>query len=710
MPDLKTIDGKFYDFDPHNNPSFIQTAAELKELGIKNYYFMLEIKDPRVININPFNPKITKPEMQLVLAEAWNNIWYFARCIARIRSQKGVVRFALHRGLCAAIWCFTKRMDSCLCEPRQTWKTSGIIAAVISWAFQLSHDLNIHFFGKDQENTKRNLKILQDCITVLPKWMQFTLYRDEYGKVKKTRQSTEILVNELRRNTTEIHAKASNESAATQMARGASAAMLYFDEIEFTPFFDFILANSAPAFKTAADNARDVGLPYGRLFSTTPGNLDTREGQTAYPIIESMIPWTEKMYDMTDEEISLYKSAFREDYHSDVSKERSRDVVDIIYIEYKYYQIRKDYQWVEEQLKLTGNVEIVRREIFLERLRGSKDSPIAPEDIDFLIHNCKDSTDLIINNRWRFLVYDHGVKQTPGAFNKLFDEKIPYIVGIDPAGGEGGDNTAIMILNPNNLQIAATFKSPYITSVDLEALLITLVKKYIPSAVLIPERNSMGIFLIQHLCQSTIRDNLYWSDNNKQFEKMAEEDPDSFDLKLQTSVNRKYGTFLSKKVRDAMIRLLFKMINECRELLTVQYLVDDICKLVKTSSGKIEAAQGAHDDCLFAYLHTLYLYYTGDNLELFGIDNSQFNSVNDPLADEEEDAKINLDDNKELSYEEIAVQEIMKDEERSKYLVSKFDFIDDKDFNYVRKEAGDKDNSYSISPVFFDMINGLDEF
>ena len=52
----------------------------------------------------------------------------------------------------------------------------------------------------------------------------------------------------------------------------------------------------------------------------------------------------------------------------------------------------------------------------------------------------------------------------------------------------------------------------------------------------------------------------------------------------------------------------------------------------------------------------------------------------------------------------------MKDEERSKYLVSKFDFIDDKDFNYVRKEAGDKDNSYSISPVFFDMINGLDEF
>ena len=99
--------------------------------------------------------------------------------------------------------------------------------------------------------------------------MQFTLYRDEYGKVKKTRQSTEILVNELRRNTTEIHAKASNESAATQMARGASAAMLYFDEIEFTPFFDFILANSAPAFISTSLICISKGSLHSKFFGSS---------------------------------------------------------------------------------------------------------------------------------------------------------------------------------------------------------------------------------------------------------------------------------------------------------------------------------------------------------------------------------------------------------------------------------------------------------
>ena len=336
------------------------------------------------------------------------------------------------------------------------------------------------------------------------------------------------------------------------------------------------------------------------------GNLDTREGQTAYPIIQAMIPWTEKLYDMTPEQIEDYKSAFREEYRADISKEKSRDTVDIFYMEYKYFQIRKDDQWVQEQFLLSGDKAAVRREILLERLRGSKDSPISPDDIEFLIQNIKQSTDLLIDNKWRFLVYEHGVVTNPGMIKKLFDEKIPYIIGIDPAGGEGGDNTAITIINPNNLQIAAEFKNPYITAPALERMLIQLVREYMPNAVIIPERNSMGIFLIQHLSQSSIRGNLYWSEHNKQLEKLAEENPDIFDLKLQSGANKKYGTFLSKKVRDAMIGLLFKHINECKELLTTSYLVDDICKLVRTSTGRIEAAPNAHDDSLFSYLHYNY--------------------------------------------------------------------------------------------------------
>ena len=270
MPIINVIEGKFYDFDPNNNQSFVQTAAELKSLGIKNYYFMLEIKNIDVLKINPFNPKITKDEIILCMNEAKQNFWYFCRCLVRILTDAGPKHFELHRGLCAALWCFTKRFEWCLCEPRQTWKTSGTLATIISWAFQLSQNLNIHFFGKDQENTKRNLKIMRDCISVLPTWLQFRSYKGDDGRIKKTRQSMEILENQLMHNQIVIHSKANNESSASQMARGASAAILYFDEIEHTPFFDIILANSAPAFMTASANAKSIGQPYSRCMTTTP--------------------------------------------------------------------------------------------------------------------------------------------------------------------------------------------------------------------------------------------------------------------------------------------------------------------------------------------------------------------------------------------------------------------------------------------------------
>ena len=268
MSDIKQINGKYYDFAP-SNKSFIQTAYELKTLGIKNYYFMLEIKNPRLANVNPFN-KLTSQEIESFMHEYSSNMWSFVRTAVRMRTDQGILPFGLHRGLAAALWCFSKHFDMCLNEPRQTWKTTGTIAGPVLWAFQLSQNLNIHFFGKETDNTKRNLNHLKNNIELLPEWLQFKKYLGEDGKIKKSRQSTEILQNNLLRNSLEIHPKPTSLSHAQGLGRGGSGAILYFDEIEHTPFFGEILSNSAPLFKTASDNAAKVGKPYGRIFTTTP--------------------------------------------------------------------------------------------------------------------------------------------------------------------------------------------------------------------------------------------------------------------------------------------------------------------------------------------------------------------------------------------------------------------------------------------------------
>ena len=707
MANIKKIGNKFYDFGC-SNQSFLQTAMELKALGIKNYYFMLEVKNPfsGVCDIDPFKKNINKQEIEILMRELKQNMWFYSRTVARVRSTAGIVPFCLHRGLAAEMWCFDNRIDSCLCEPRQTYKTTGTLTSIFSWAFQIaSQNADIHFFGKEYKNTKKNLADLKDDVELLPEWLQFKKFADNDGKIKKPpRGGTETLENKLFHNKVTIHAQPTSFTTAQGMGRGASSPLEYFDEIEHTPYFDVILANNAPAFKTASDNAKIVGQPYGRIFTTTPGNLDTREGMTTHPIIKSMIPWTEKAYDMTPEELEDYIKACTESYHADESIRHDREVVRIFYIEYQYWQVRKTHKWVEEQYALSGDKMAIRREILMQRLRGATNSPIEPEDIEFLIsHMQKSTTDILLNKKWRMITYPHG--QNP---KLLLDPNIPYLVGIDPSGGGGGDNTSITLINPHNLKIAAEFKSPYISGTELLRVLIDLVNNYTPKAVLVVERNSMGIYLIHNICESSIRDNLYWSDSLKQLEDLADESEADFELKKLSQQYKKYGTFTSQKVRDAMFQILFDHIKECKQILDTEYLVDDLCKLVRTPTGRIQASKGEHDDCIMSYNHAMYVYMTGDNLAFFGIIKSDHPIIGalEPNYDENMEAKSNgmeYFSSENVTFEEIVIADSIEIEFAQQYIVEHNKNVYDPIYSNKRKDSFD--DTVSISPSFFDQMN-----
>lgn len=715
MSDIKMINGRYYDFAPKNQ-SFLLTAKELKALGIKNYYFMLRIDNPRTADIDPFNPNISNQEIALLMNEYRHNMWSFIRTAVRMRTDFGIVPFGLHRGLAAALWCFERHQDHCLCEPRQTWKTTGVLAGPIQWSFQLSKNLTMHFFGKETENTKKNLGSLKDDIELLPEWLQFRKYQDLEGKTKKGRASSEVLENGLLHNKVVIHPKASSLSHAQGLGRGGSGAILYFDEAEHTPYFGEILANSAPLFKTASENAAKAGLPFCRCMSCTPGNLDTKEGMEALPIIKSMIPFSERLYDMNEDQIREYKSAFIEEYHNSEEK-KEREVIDVMYIEFQYYQLRKDWNWVLEQFKLSGDKMAIRREILLQRLRGSNDSPIDPEDIEYLIsHMHKSNKDIILCNKWRFILYDHG--QAVGFNRQLkdLDEQIPYLIGIDPASGGSGDNFAVTIVNPYNLQIAAEFKSPYMGQTAACLMLVELVNNYIPKACIVIERNSMGIYLIQKIVDETnIGRNLYWSQSQKELEDAISDNPMTDELKRLSEMYRKYGTYLTKKVRDAMFELLFRMIAEHKDLINSEYIVDDICKLVRTPTGKIEAVKGEHDDSLLSYLHLLYIYFTGDNLETFGITRRiDLIESSDKLQQELDNTIKTIDQSNpflskgnKMTYEEIVVADSIRVEGQTKELVRTLPFVHDSVYSKNNSNINPYTNTVSIDPFFFDSINGV---
>jgi hypothetical protein len=603
---IQRIKGKYYDTGTANK-SFLQVAKDLKQLGISNFYFILEIYDYSLVDVDPYSPNLTMDQISRIMTECTRNIWYYLREVCRIPSQGGApVPFKANRGNIAQTWCVVHGIDSWLCLPRQQGKTQSILA-VFGWAYSFgTNDSAFIFINKDGGNAKENLQRLKDQIDALPEYLHFDqiLEEDEgTGKVKivKAVKNATSMKHPITKNKIIIKSKATSYESALSLARGLTAPFLHFDEPEFTSHIKTIVENSVSTYETAARNAKSNGALYGRCFSCTPGDLDTPSGIESQQLLENTTKWTEKMYDMDYDPIDESKNKV-------LQYVKDNGTNGIVYIEYSYKQIGLTDDWLRMMYNKIANPLVVKREILLQRLRGSSDSPFEQEDIEYLTSVMRTPIDeLYILEHFRFDVYE-----------KL-DRTIPYIVSIDCSTGTNGDNNAITIINPYTTDPVAEFKCPYIGETQYEKLIQELVKKHLPRAIIVIERNSVGDGIIDHLLNSPIRGNLYFDKDRDLVEAnmQANQTVESM-LKKQGAMKKYYGVYTGTQSREDMIAILFRRMAEYKDHFITENITEDISRLVRTKTGRIEAGPGFHDDSIMSYLIGMYVYYHGNNLAMFG--------------------------------------------------------------------------------------------
>lgn len=233
---INKINGKYYDLGT-GNTSFLQVAKDLKRLGIKNFYFMLEIYDYSLININPYavdkngRTTLTKDQITRVLTECARNPWYYLREICRIPSQGGsTVPYKANRGNIAQAYCILHGYDSWLCLPRQQGKTESAVA-LLAWAYKFgTTNSQFIFFHKDGDGSKSNLKRLSEQIRVLPEYMRGNSIVDDNGSIQKGKDNATAMANPINGNSIVTKSKATSYEAALSLARGLSAPLLYGDK------------------------------------------------------------------------------------------------------------------------------------------------------------------------------------------------------------------------------------------------------------------------------------------------------------------------------------------------------------------------------------------------------------------------------------------------------------------------------------------------
>lgn len=609
------IGNKYYDFDTKNQ-SFLETARELKTVGIKNYFFMLEVKHPElnVQDIDPYDEHISAEDAGRIVLECKDNPWFFFREVARVPvAGAGNVKPILLRPSCAAIWCFMNSIDFMLCQPRQTFKSTWC-TIILEYGFLLEYqNAKIPMLHLKLEKVLKFASQLRDYICALPPYM------NPWSHMKKL-PGPKSLVYEKHHSSIIPLASADSEVKAGDILRGDTIYMAYMDEYEYLKHFMSIMEGGTPAIISGRGIGRQYGIRTCVMMLSTPGNLETDEGRQAKRMIDMTPVFNEQMYDLTDKELEDFFSGM-----THVDSNGDPQPVTSLYIEYNYKQCRKSEAWLKEQYHeaVTKNkLEEYKRGVLLQRYAGDKSVIFEERDLEYIKGHVRQPDHVIfLLKKYNLYCYNHEITSFDlNSDTPYFDTQIPYLIGNDVAAGGDGDNTTFIIVHPYTLEICGELTSPYMGTLDHMRVIIELAK-LIPRGIFCLETNSVGKALVDFVQESNLEHRFYYDPKLDITKNAVMKDDDISVIMKNKAKQKKYiGTYVTGTVRDTMMKLLIRNVKEYRHLINSKYLVQDILNLIRSKNGKIQAADGEHDDMVMAYCHVIYVLQYGAELLRFGID------------------------------------------------------------------------------------------
>lgn len=587
------------DFDTKNE-SFIDVFKDLKRLGVKHNKFHLMLYDRELQGVDPFS--LTLPvELQIrVQLECIVNPWYWLREVCRIPTDGtpiiigGGSSFKLDRNNIATWYLFLHGIDHYCSKPRQCGKTQDAIAK-FNYAYHFgSVSATILFFNKDSGMARTNLYRLKCQRDMMPKYLQMRMAFGEDGKIIKERDNITTMRNPINGNEIKTQPKATSADSADKLGRGETAALQYYDEFDFEAFNTRIIRASAPAYSTAAENAAKNGSLFCRIFTSTPGDADHRDGISANEFIGKMVKWEERFF---DEDINKFKKTVCDSEHNRV-----------VFVEHSWQQLKKTMKWYEKQCGLLdGKPEDILREIGLQRISGSSNSPFSRETLIYLTRNKRQPIESI----------DISDNYSPIYFYEKINRTYPYIMSIDPAQALLQDRTAMVLINPYTLRVAAEFRSPSTAFPKFLKMIVKFLDEYCPKSMIVVE-NNRGHELLSMLEETKYRYQVWFNEDS--FGKLEPERINKYGVHERAAIMRRYSGFTTDShTRPMLFKILESMVEDRIDDLYTEFIVEEINSLILKTPTRIEHAPGKHDDVLFAYLIGLCVYFNASNLEDYGI-------------------------------------------------------------------------------------------
>lgn len=624
---------RFYDFQTKNQ-SAINLHVLFKKIGLKNNKEHLQIFDPTLIGVDPWDPLLKDNVKQAIVKECVNNYWYIYREIFKVNN--GSAPFDLNIFNYTAIYFMLRNVNFFAEASRQIGKTQIITAhSAIEFNFsKFNHMAVAHY---DSKMGSDNIGKIDEVLTALPSWMHF--YDKIPGKVNKktgqieikakTRSATkkESMINEFFNNVIELKVVGQVESKANNTGRGTTIPVWFIDEVPHIKYNDVAFEALNQATKEAKESAKAENRPFGYRLLGTPGKMETREGSWMYNNIKnSYILMNEnslEVLDMTEDEIADY------------AREKSTD--GIFHIKYDFDKIGKDADWLSARCQ-GQSVDGIRSELLLIWEDTSSSSPFPATELATLTNY----SDKKVSREYRLNEYIPGlnnedltIKIFEVTNTEMYEDWVSFfslnfrdgiVVGVDVSRGLGGpnDSTVYSFVDAKTGAIIGLIKDNTLEINDLTVLTKSLceiaIANGIKMALSIENNDGMSNALIQSIKYlPQVQPFLIpfpvsqWKLNSQYDTSVDFEYLDDAGIKQKLD----FGYSMDGKGRDKIISLIQLLVRKYSRCISIPELVEELKTLViytkRGTNGmvtKIAAAAGKHDDVVMSVGHAYHaLYY-----------------------------------------------------------------------------------------------------
>ena len=217
------------------NKSFLRLAGLYKSMGIKNHAFILQLHNPILQGINPFDPNLSIEQMAMIAEECQVNPFYYYREIVRIPASgfPEPVPLLANRGNIALWWLFYNHITVMLIQCRQTGKSLSMDCLANHIRCIGATNTDIMLLTKNTELKNRNILRLKELQANLPYYLNL--------KTKDDADNFDKLTCVALNNVQYTAVGQPSEEGARKVGRGLTLSINFVDEIAYISNIQILL-------------------------------------------------------------------------------------------------------------------------------------------------------------------------------------------------------------------------------------------------------------------------------------------------------------------------------------------------------------------------------------------------------------------------------------------------------------------------------------